>query len=459
MNDVLIPAARQFGRYTILRELRRGRSSATYLASDPVMHREVVLKTVELPPPNDGRIAGEETDTTPIEKAFIRQAQAAGKLHHPHIVTVFDAGRVHQTGYLAIEKVSGRPLHELITGGFRPNLVHCASIAARVADAIEYAHSQGVAHRHLRPQHVLLSSDGAPKIEGFGGWIDSGAAGEEALDATEHMLPYFQNEVNDEDRRRDIRAIGGLLYAMLTGRAPVAKPEPVSTLRPDVPPTLAQIVDETLGMAATGAHRSAGDLRDALTAYIWNARKENVAPATIGIPLSAPPRELPADGLAAATISPRTRPRTQARVVAPPPPPPPPPGLAGLWQRARPWLIANRLWVILAVGFIGLGLLVGLILGLTAGSGRAPPKAAAEPAAVAPAAVAPVGTGVVRLDVQPWGEVFVDSKPIGVSPPLVELKLPAGRHTIEIRHGEKAAVSAQVDIDPAQPLQIRHRFE
>jgi len=119
----------------------------------------------------------------------VRQAQAAGKLHHPHIVTVFDAGRVHNVAYLAIERVAGRSLAELLAGGWRPELVHCASIAARVADAIEHAHVNGLAHGHLGPQHVLLQGDGAPKVEGFGGWIDSGAAGEDALVRTEKLLP------------------------------------------------------------------------------------------------------------------------------------------------------------------------------------------------------------------------------------------------------------------------------
>jgi serine/threonine-protein kinase len=147
----------------------------------------------------------------------VRQAQAAGKLHHPHIVTVFDAGRVHNIAYLAIERVAGRSLAELLAGGWRPEFVHCASIAARVADAIEHAHVNGLAHGHLGPQHVLLQADGSPKVEGFGGWIDSGSAGEDALVRTEKLLPYFQNELTEEARQRDVRAVAALLHMMLTG--------------------------------------------------------------------------------------------------------------------------------------------------------------------------------------------------------------------------------------------------
>src|SRR5258706_1141703 len=163
MNDVTVAVPRQIGRYTILRELRRERATVTYLGRDPVMHREVVLKTVEWPPPDD---IGDnhEAQIAPMEQAFVRQAQAAGKLHHPDIVTVFEAGRIHHTGYMAIERVSGRLLHERIASGWRPDFVHCQSMVGRMADAIAYAHGQGLVNRHLGPQHVELQADSAPTL-------------------------------------------------------------------------------------------------------------------------------------------------------------------------------------------------------------------------------------------------------------------------------------------------------
>jgi serine/threonine-protein kinase len=111
-------------------------------------------------------------------------------------------------------------------------------------------------------------------------------------------------------------------------------------------------------------------------------------------------------------------------------------------------------------GLAGLGvtaLVIAAILAATAG----PKGAIAPPAAGAAAPVkhAATGEGTVKLEIAPWGEVFVDGKPIGVSPPMMELKLPAGRHTLEIRYGDKGAVTAQVDVDPGKALQIRHRFE
>lgn len=480
--DILPPNQRQLGRYSLLRELRRDRSSVTMLALDPVMHREVLLKAVRLPPPTDG-VRGGESDTHALEKAFVRQAQAAGRLHHPHIVTVFEAARVHNIGFLAIERVNGRPLHELIGSGWRPDFVHCASLAARVADAIDYAHNQSVAHGHLGPQHVVVQTDGVPRVEGFGGWIDSGAGGDDALRQTERLLPYFQDEISEETRRRDVHAIVVLLHMMLTGKPPqmrqpddggAPRPASVLTLRPDTPPQLARLIDEMLDPAAT-LHRTAGDLRDVLTAYIWNARKSHVAPATIGIPLAAPPEA--ASELSAADLTVSARPRSASRVVARGAPstatrtmgnaadrraagstragslrnaaPAPLDPVA----RAKRWIATNRFAVIGAAALVFVGVIVGSLLGR-----HAPIERRAEPAAVVDLQAARPA-GIVTLDIQPWGEIFVDGKPIGVAPPMTELKLSAGRHTVEIRHGERAAVSAQVDVDAAKPLAIRHRFE
>lgn len=505
------PSPRQLGRFSITRALRREKNSVVYLAADPVLHREVIIKAVQLPPPADAT-AHADAQIDPLEQAFVRQAQAAGKLSHPHIVTVYEAGRVHETGYLAIERVNGRPLHELIASGWRPQFVHCASIAARIADAIEHAHLQGVAHGHLGPQHVVLQLDGVPKVEGFGGWIDSGSGGDEALARTEKLLPYFHSELTDEERRRDVRAVASLVFMMVTGKAPGDKPAPVASLRPEAPPPLARLVDQMLAPGTTpAARRTAADLRDALTSFIWNERRENIAPATIGIPLAAPPRRAetanPARPIAAAeseapTVSidldasalqgppatgpvrlhdaradgrPGTRPATltlrpgtepieplaSELPLAPDAVPTPAQRMATRTavslQALSGWLHANRAIVGGLAGLVITGAVIAVILAAVSGPGGnvAKPPAAQTPAA-APAAT---GSGVVKLDIAPWGEVFVNGKPIGVSPPLDELKLPAGRHSIEIRYGEKAAVTAQVDVDPAKPLQIRHRFD
>jgi serine/threonine-protein kinase len=106
----LSPNLKLVGRYSVLRELRRDRYTTVYLAFDPVLNRELVVKAVQLHPASAQDRAAHER----VEQAFMRQAQAAGRLHHPHIVTVFDAGHVNRIGYIALEKVDGKMLDELI---------------------------------------------------------------------------------------------------------------------------------------------------------------------------------------------------------------------------------------------------------------------------------------------------------------------------------------------------------
>ena len=115
MPEALTQNLKLIGRYSILRELRRDRHTVAYLAMDPVLNRELVLKAVQLQPRRGEESAGHER----IEQAFTRQAQAAGRLHHPHIVTVFDAGRVHNIGFLALERVDGKLLDEALHDGFQ----------------------------------------------------------------------------------------------------------------------------------------------------------------------------------------------------------------------------------------------------------------------------------------------------------------------------------------------------
>ena len=123
-------------------------------------------------------------------------------------------------------------------------------------------------------------------------------------------------------------------------------------------------------------------------------------------------------------------------------------------MQLRPLLQQHRIAVGGVAGLAVSALVIAALLAATAGS----PGPAIAPAA-APAAAPAQAIGVVRLEIAPWGEVFVNGKPIGVSPPLQELQLPTGRHAVEIRYGDKSAISAQIDVDASRALLIRHRFE
>jgi len=473
MPHALPANQKSIGRYTILRELRRDRHSVSYAAVDPVMNREVVVKAVQIVAPGPPLRAEARRR---IEQAFDRQAQAAGRLHHPSILTVFDAGRGHEFGYLVIERVAGRSLHDLLASGVKFTDLQCAGIGARVADALEYAHGQGVSHGQLGPLHVYIQADASPKISGFGGWIDAGA-GDDALTRTDQFLPYFQNEVTDETRRRDMRAVASLLCTMIQAR-PHAVTVPSQSgsarsggQRPSTIPAFSALLSDALNPKSPTAPKTAGELRDALIAFIW-AERANRPTSALGVSLSASiPAAAPLEtSEAPVTLSAPTSERPDLVVLALE-------RLVEALQSARarvgklgPWARQHRLARSRAAGLVMAGVALGNLLvqlhPTRTADTPAPEQAAAspktDPTVVSPAAsssTAAAASGTVVFRIEPWGEILIDKKPTGVSPPLVQMALPTGRHQIEVRHGNDKPWIQEIDVEAAGPVTLTYRFE
>jgi serine/threonine-protein kinase len=483
------------GRYSVLRELRRDRYTTVYLAFDPVLNRELIVKSVQLHPTQ----AQDRTAHERIEQAFMRQAQAAGRLHHPHIVTVFDAGHVNRIGYIALEKVDGKLLDELLNEGYRPGFLQAADIVARVADAVEFAHAKGIPHGHLSPSRIYLQGpERLPKVMGFGGWIDSGSTGDFELHGTDRMLPYFGNELSGEARRKDVRALGALLFLLLTGSRPDAKvlrapakgaESPILQLKPNAPLALAEIAEQALELGGTRVFSTAGQVRNALTTFLWGNRGNMPLPnsATItGMPARMAVMPKKPSTLTVATLAavPARREPVRARGTwrthviagliailaiggialrgpleskrAPAAPPPPNASTASVAAvRFAPLSPAEAN----QPGAPPASVPVESAAAVTGASGDRAPEAPRAPTSRRSAATPAAAQGVVALAVAPWGTVFVNGESRGTTPPLTELTLPAGRYLIEIRNGEQTPYVAQVDVTPDQPQRIRHRFQ
>lgn len=486
MAEALTQNLKLIGRYSILRELRRDRHTVAYLGLDPVLNRELIIKAVQLQPRRDEQTGAHER----IEQAFMRQAQAAGRLHHPHIVTVFDAGRVNNIGYLALERVDGKLLDEAMHEGFTPGVLQAADIAARVADAIEHAHSRGVPHGHLTPSRIYLQGpDRLPKVMGFGGWIDSGATGDFELAGTESMLPYFQNELGPEARRKDIRALGALLFLLLTGKRPdlVTLRERGGTesaiieLRPSTPVALAEIAEGALELNGTRAFGTAAQFRNALTTFLWGNRGARPSSALTITGMPARVEIVPAPALKAVTTL-DTMPTL--RLARPPPSRPSSHMALGAAVVAIALIAAfGTAWqgsaAPAAVSAAGDALPLAMQSAEAQAASASPspselqpapaavaqinepsaPSARTRPMRVAKAPGAVVDKGLVVFAVAPWGEVFVNGTREGITPPLAQLTLPAGRHTIELRNGQRPPYVAQVDIVPGRPSRISYQFQ
>ena len=134
-----------------------------YLGRDPVIGRQVALKTI--------RIAVEDdSEQKEFGERFMREAQAAGILSHPHIVTVHDVGEDPTTGtsFIAMEYVEGRNLKELLKDKVAYSHTRVAEIIGQVAEALDYAHRRGIVHRDVKPANIIITPEGRVKITDFG---------------------------------------------------------------------------------------------------------------------------------------------------------------------------------------------------------------------------------------------------------------------------------------------------
>jgi eukaryotic-like serine/threonine-protein kinase len=255
MND---RTNQHFGRYEILSELGRGAMGVVYKAHDPKINRVVALKTISMA----GQSPEEERD---YRGRFYREAEAAGRLSHPGIVTIFDVGEEPETRapYIVMEFVGGESLDKLVSQGDRKLPVETAlQLALELAEALDCAHRQGVVHRDLKPANILMTEDGHAKIADFGvaklNLSNQTLAGR-ALGTPAYMSP---EQLNGEavDGRSDLFSLGVILYTVLTGYRPFQgnsaltvsfkvvnrEPIPATVLDTELPAGLDHIIERAM---------------------------------------------------------------------------------------------------------------------------------------------------------------------------------------------------------------------
>ena len=153
----------RLGRYIIERKIGRGAMGAVYLAKDPRINRAVAVKAI----PIEKEFEDEELREARLR--FYREAESAGRLTHPNIVTVFDAGEDHGLAYIAMEYAPGIPLRDFTDPTKLLAPKRALELAAATAEGLDYAHNQGVIHRDIKPANLIYNpKDGSTKISDFG---------------------------------------------------------------------------------------------------------------------------------------------------------------------------------------------------------------------------------------------------------------------------------------------------
>ena len=267
----------QYGRYQLVSELGRGAMGVVYKAYDPQIDRMVALKVLR-----QDRVVDQE-----FVRRFTAEARAIGRLSHPNIVTVFDVGEDHGTIYIAMEFLEGRSL-DLITRKQRLSLEKIVDLGIQVAEALDYAHGQGIIHRDIKPANIIVTSGGHVKVTDFGIARIEDASGRQMTQMGEILgtptyMPPEQVSGQPVDGRSDIYAVGVLLYELATGRRPFSgdnlsmlfaaigneTPPSPSKLNPAVPKRFSDLIMECLSKSPAQRYQNGRSLAQALKTCLF----------------------------------------------------------------------------------------------------------------------------------------------------------------------------------------------
>lgn len=259
------------GRYQVEKELGKGAMGVVYLGRDPKINRVVAIKTMALSQEFD------EEELADVKERFFREAETAGRLNHPNIVTIFDAGEEHDLAYIAMEFLKGRDLVPQTKQGHLMPLPKVMDIAARVADALAYAHGNNVVHRDVKPANIMYEAESDQvKVTDFGiaRITDSSRTKTGMVLGTPSYMSPEQLAGKKIDGRSDLFSLGVMLFQMVCGKLPfegdsmaqlmfrIANEQhpDIRDLRPDAPDCLSAIIDRALAKDADARYQSGKDM-------------------------------------------------------------------------------------------------------------------------------------------------------------------------------------------------------
>ena len=257
---------RKLGKYEVLGELGHGAMGVVYRARDPIINRLVALKT----------ITTGLTDDPNLLQRFYREAQSAGGLQHPNIVTIYDMGEEQKLPYIAMELIEGESLDQVIQRRTTLSLTLKIAYALQACRAFDYAHKRGIVHRDIKPGNVMVTKDGVVKVVDFGiaRVLDTSKTQTGMLIGTFAYMSPEQYNGEHADERSDIWSFGVLLYELLCYQRPFMgetparlmhsicsqEPQRVCERVTDCPPEIDAIVAKLLRKSAQERFQSMEDL-------------------------------------------------------------------------------------------------------------------------------------------------------------------------------------------------------
>jgi tRNA A-37 threonylcarbamoyl transferase component Bud32 len=241
----------QVGKYEVQKHLGKGATGTVYLAKDTFTGKEVALKTIEPEVFRDPEFG------TVYRSQFLNEASLAGKLRHPHIVSILDAVVSEESGHIAMELVMGGDLSKHVTAGKLLPIADVLQIAFKCCGALEYAASQGIVHRDIKPANIMIAEGTEVKIADFGAaFLKKSQVVQTAAMGSPYYMSPEQIQGKEVNFHSDMYSLGVVLYELLTGGRPFGgknietlmqkiiqeDPAPPSSLRADLPKPIDALV-------------------------------------------------------------------------------------------------------------------------------------------------------------------------------------------------------------------------
>ncbi|MBK6348519.1 MAG: protein kinase [Proteobacteria bacterium] len=265
----------RIGKYYVVHEVGRGSTGTVYLSHDPFYGRDVAIKLYHA-------TVGDDAESRNARRMFMGEAKMVGKLQHPNIVPIFDAGEEDGRRYVVTEHVHGaRTLSAYCRSGSLLPIDQVVSILYKCAKALHYAHSRGVVHRDIKPSNILLTQDGDVRIVDFGIALvaDSDVSRLEGVAGSPAYMSPEQVQGLELDARSDLYSLGAVMYEMLCGQRPFragalgkllrqvvqSEAESLRSIRPEIPEELEEVVKRALQKEPNNRYRTGTEFAAELT--------------------------------------------------------------------------------------------------------------------------------------------------------------------------------------------------